>query len=229
MEPERKEIINNFGVLPQKVQTISYTSINEDESELDLFCKHLSSQGSVNSDKPVVLLGNSQYWIRSYIDMLQVLSPYKGRIKVQCMLNYPFEKKESYFELISLGKSLFGDDFKTNEEYYLDRKDYINYMNSCDIYVCAVKKQTGLGAISTCLLLGKRIYITGNNLEWVRQEYNSIVFPVEDINEKLSIEAFVKPLTREEKDHNYRNRVKCKKNNREKWHGFLRIIDNNSK
>lgn len=227
MEPERKEIIKNFKVNPKKINTISYMSVNEDESELNLYCKQLSRQGSVNADKPVVLLGNSQYWIRSYIEMLPRLSKYKGKIKVQCMLNYPFEKTENYNELVRLGRSIFGDDFRTNEDYYSDRKDYINYMNSCDIYICSVEKQAGLGAISTCLQLGKKIYITGNNLEWVRNEYNSVVFPIGDINEDLSIDAFVKPLSSEEKDHNYRNRVKCKKLNREKWHNYLQNIDNN--
>lgn len=225
MEPERKEIINNFGVSPQKVRTISYVSGYENETELDLLCKHLSAQTSENKDKPVVFLGNSHHWISSYISMLHRLCQYKGKIKVQCMLNYEFVKGEKYFELVKLGKEFFGDDFKTNEEFYSDIKDYINYMNRCDIYICDVKKQTGLGAISICLRLGKKIYITGNNLEWVRQEYNSIVFPIDDINEKLSIEAFLKPLTREEKDQNYRNRVNCKAVNRDKWHEYLKEID----
>lgn len=226
MEPERKEIIQNFGVNPHKVHTISYISFKDNETELDLFCKELSSQGSDNLDKPVVLLGNSQYWISSYIDMLHRLKHYRGKIKVQCMLNYPFEKNESYYTLVKLGKSLFGDDFRTNEEYYSDIKDYVSYMNSCDIYICAVNKQTGLGAISTCLRLGKKIFITGNNLEWVRQEYKSIVFSVDVINEQLSYDMFVKPLSMEEKEHNYQNRINCNNINREKWHLYLRDLDN---
>lgn len=225
MEPERKMLIDNFGVNPNKIHTISYASTNVNETVSDLFCKELSSQGSNNSDKPVVLLGNSHYWISSYIDMLQRLKKYQGKIKVQCMLNYDFEKGEKYNMLISLGKSIFGDDFKTNEEFYSVRKDYINYMNSCDIYICSVEKQTGLGAISTCLRLGKKIYITGNNFEWVRQEYKSIVFPTDIINEKLSFEEFVKPLSLEEKKHNYQNRVCCRERNREKWHNYLREIE----
>lgn len=226
MEPERKMIIENFGVNPNKIHTISYTSVKGNETESDLLCKELSSQGNNNNyDKPVVLLGNSHYWIESYISMLQRLVQYKGKIKVLCMLNYAFEKGEQYDKLITLGKSIFGDDFNTNEEFYSIRKDYINYMNSCDIYICAVEKQTGLGAISTCLRLGKKIYITGNNFEWVRREYKSIVFPTDIINEKLSFEEFVKPLSLEEKKQNYQNRVNCRERNREKWHHYLKEID----
>lgn len=225
MEPECEELIRNFGISSEKIHTISYASIKEDVSELDMLCKRLLEEGSVNLDKPVVLLGNSHYWIDSYIKMLPLLKQYAGKIKVQCMLNYEFEKKEKYQTLVDLGKTFFGDDFKTNEVFYSKYADYIHYMNGCDIYVCAVDKQTGLGAISTCLRLGKKIYITGNNLEWVQQEYSSIVFPVDIITEKLSYEDFVKPLTKEEKDYNYQSRIKSKAENRNKWHKYLREID----
>ena len=133
-------------------------------SEASLYCKQLLlNQHFDKTNKPVVFLVNSQYWINSYIDMLPRLHKYKGRIKIQCMLNYPFKKAENYYELVKLGRSIFGDDFGTNEDYYSDRKDYINYMNSCDIYICSVDKQTGLGAISTCLQLGKKIILKMTN------------------------------------------------------------------
>lgn len=227
MEPERKEIIQYFGVNPQKVHTIPYASSGENVSEASLYCKQLLlNQHFDKTTKPVVFLGNSQYWINSYIDMLPRLSKYKGKIKIQCMLNYPFKKTENYFELLKLGRSIFGDDFRTNEDYYSNWKDYIDYMNSCDIYICSVDRQTGLGAISTCLQLGKKIYITGNNLEWVRNEYKSIVFPVDIIDEQLSYDMFVKPLSEEEKEHNFQNKIKCYVNSREKWHLYLKNIDN---
>lgn len=225
MEPERQELIKYFSIRPQRIQTISYSSLQEDESEFDLLCKYLSNENCRKSDKPTILLGNSHFWINSYISMLKRLQHYKGRIKVQCMLNYKFEKNKKYLNLVSLGKSIFGDDFKTNEDFYSDRTDYINYMNGCDVYICAVEKQTGLGAISTCLRLGKKVYITGNNLEWIQHEYNAIVFPLETITENLNYEDFVRPLTKEEKVHNYQNVVKSKATNRNKWHKYLREIN----
>jgi hypothetical protein len=225
MEPERQQLIKNFGISSEKIRTISYVSIKDDESEFDLLCKNLLEGGSVNLDKPVVLLGNSHFWISSYIDMLHRLKQYKGKIKVQCMLNYEFKKTEKYQTLVSLGKSIFGDDFQTNEDFYSERADYLNYMNGCDIYICAVKKQTGLGAISACLRLGKKIYITGDNYEWAKQAYHSIVFPLETISDNLCFEEFVKPLSFEEKMSNYQNRVMCKAANREKWHHYLKEID----
>ena len=225
MEPERREIIRNFGITPQKTQTISYVSTKDDETRLDLMCKKLSYDGSVNPDKPVVLLGNSHYWMDSYITMIDRLKQYKGKIKVQCMLNYDFEKNEKYQELVNLGRAVFGDDFKTNEEFYTLREDYINYINGCDIYICAVTKQTGLGAISTCLKLGKKIYITGNNLEWVRKEYDSIVFSLDMLNENLDFSEFARPLTAEERNHNYQTRVGDRAVHRDRWHEYLKKID----
>ena len=227
MEPERQQLIKNFHVDPKIIQTISYCSTNDNESKFDLLCKKLLKEGSVYSEKPVVLLGNSHYWIDSYMKMLHRLKQYAGKIKVQCMLNYEFEKNEKYQALINLGLSIFGDDFKTNEEFYSNYSDYINYMNGCDIYICAVEKQTGLGAISACLRLGKKIYITGDNYEWVNQAYHAIVFPLEVIDDNLSYEEFVKQLPEEDKMNNYYNRVNCNAADREKWHNYLRSIDNN--
>ena len=223
MEPERLELITFWKINPQKVHTLSYCSKND--HEIDMLYKQLTSQGTVNYDKPVVLLGNSHHWLSNYISFLPRLSNYKGKIKVQCMLNYPFERGELYDTLIKLGKSVFGNDFKTNEDFYSDKRDYINYMNSCDIYICDVQQQTGLGAIRTCLRLGKKVYITGNNLDWIRQEYNSIVFSTDTIDEKLSYEDFVKPLSIEEKKHNYQNEVNSIERDRTKWHSYLQEID----
>lgn len=225
MEPERQELIRYFGVEPKKVRTISYIVTAENETEFDLYCKQLANQESTNINKPVVLLGNSHIWLNSYINFLPKLAQYRGKIKVQCMLNYPFEKGDAYNKLVILGKSLFGDDFKTNENFYSEIKDYINYMNGCDIYMCAVEKQTGLGAISYCLKLGKKIYISGNNLEWVRQEYKSIVFPLEVVNEKLSFDEFVRPLSADEKKLNYQSQIDSNEINREKWHTYIKEID----
>lgn len=226
MEPERKQIIENFGVASHMVKTISYVSDYKDESDLDLICKDLAKRTNHESKKPVVFLGNSHYWINSYISMLKKLSQYAGKIKVQCMLNYEFVKGEKYEELIRLGHSVFGEDFKTNETFYSNIIDYIHYMNGCDIYVCAVEKQTGLGAISTCLKLGKKIYITGDNLDWVRLAYNPIVFSLDSINESLRFEEFVKPLSDIDKLNNYQNRINSKYINRGKWHKYLKAIDN---
>ncbi len=225
MEPERKEIIENFGLSPLKIQTISYTTVSEDETKIDDLCEKLLRAEVSYNDKPVVLLGNSHHWIDSYISLLDILKPYKGKIQVQCMLNYKFEKGPKYESLISKGYYIFGDDFKTNETFYSDRAEYIRYMNGCDIYICAVEQQTGLGAIYTCLCLGKKIYITGNNLDWVCQAFDPVVFHLDTIKEGLSFEDFIKPISIEEKLRNYQSIVDSKRINRENWHHYLKKID----
>lgn len=227
MEPDRISIIRDFGVLPTKIQTISYASSTKkaDRNRINLLCRELANSDRIKTDKPVVLLGNNSTCIKSYINMLYCLQQYHGKIKVQCMLHYSLTKDKTYNRLIEIGKSIFGDDFRSNEEFYDDRESYVRYMNKCDVYICGVEKQTGLGAINTCLKLGKKIYITGKNLEWIVNEYKSIVFPVQLITKDYSLDEFLKPLTIEEKSFNYDSVIGRFESQQEKWHNYLKWAD----
>ncbi len=222
MEPDRISIIRDFGVLPTKIQTISYAFSKEKEDGL---CKELANHNKSKVDKPVVLLGNNSNCIKSYIDMLYCLQQYRGKVKVQCMLHYGLIKDKTYNSLIEIGKSIFANDFRSNEEFYNDMESYVRYMHKCDVYICGVETQTGLGAINTCLKLGKKIYITGKNLEWIVNEYKSIVFPVQLIRKDYSLDEFLKPLTIEEKSFNYDSVTARYKSQQEKWHNYLKWAD----
>lgn len=228
MEPDRISIINNFNIAPHVIHTISYAS-GPLNCRLIALSEQLmlESNASSSSDcKPLVLLGNSPYCINSYIQLLNRLEKYKGRIRVQCMLHYSLVKDDRYERLVNLGKAIFGTDFRTNEEFYSDKEKYIRYMNKCDIYICGVETQTGLGAIDYCLKLGKKIYITGKNLDWIQNEYQSVVFPLSLINEDYSYEDFVRPLSGEEKQFNFNSATRRRASQIEKWHKYLRMIDN---
>ena len=224
MDADKESIIRDFHVAPSKIETISYASKGEGKNQFDCLEEELMLQNKDNP-KPVVLLGNNPSCISGYIELLPRMKQYAGKIVVKCMLNYSLVKDENYYELIKLGNSLFGNDFISSEEFYEDRGDYIKYMNECDIYICPVRRQSGLGAINSCLKLGKRVYVTGKNLQWIKTAFNALVFDAEDICDDMSFEVFSKKLSFEEKKRNFDAVVNRRSLPVEKWHQYLRRLD----
>lgn len=217
MENDRDTIIRDFGVDRKNVYTMPYQSSLESprvKKSLEL----LNQDTQVTNEKPLVLLGNNPSSITYYEKMMKSLSQYRGKIRVHCMMNYSLVRDERYERFIALGKSLFDSDFKSDEEFY-QGDDYVNYMNSCDVYMCATPKQTGLGAINTCMLLGKKAYLTGKNLDWMRNHYGVLVY---DVNTIPSYEEFVKPLTTEEKRSNREALLSKIKEHFSLWQQYLR-------
>lgn len=224
MEADRKTIIDDFRVSPLKIETISYMSMGDGKNEYDLLKEELMLQ-NLSNPKPVVLVGNNPSCISGYLDLLPRLKHFAGMIIVKCMLNYSLVKDEKYESLIKLGESYFGDDFVSSEEYYSDKGDYIRYMNECDIYVCPVHRQSGLGAVNTCLGLGKKIFIAGKNLEWIKDTYGALVFNADDINGSMSFSAFSNPLSKSDKKNNYDSVINRRTLYVEKWHRYLAALD----
>lgn len=221
MDQDRDSIIKHFNVNPEKIRTIPYATGNIDKLQ-GLFLELLKEEKIINN-KPLVLLGNNSGCMTDYIKLLDILKQYSGKILVQCMLHYDLVKNEIYNTLVEKGKSIFGDDFKTNEEFYSDTSDYIKYMSKCDIYICGAMNQTGLGAIGTTLKLGTKIFLNGKNYEWM----NSIgvkVFKVEEIDNSMTFDSFIKPLTIEEKMFNYERMVETVEKNPEKWVKYFNEI-----
>lgn len=222
MDEDRTTIVNDFHVNSNVIKTIPYQSGYGNNYEL--FDKLLEEKQQI-SDKPLVLLGNSPREMRNYIKMLNRLSHLKGKIRIHCMNNYSLKRTELYYELIETGKRIYGDDFQSNENFHSERIDYINYMNTCDVYICSSLSQTGLGAIGTCLRLGKKIYIHGKNLNWIRSHYGAIVFDTDDISSETTLEELAKPLDIKERKHNrdsYFNDVAIRV---KLWENYLREID----
>ena len=208
MDSDKESIIRDFHVSPSKIETLSYMS-TEKKTQLDDLKEELMLQNKVNP-KPIVLLGNNPSCMSSYMEILPRLKHYQGKIVVKCMLNYSLQKDGKYESLLNLGRSIFGNDFIPSEEFYEDKVEYIKYMNECDVYICPVRRQSGLGAINYCLSLGKKIYITGKNLEWIRSAYNAIVFDADEIQKTLPYEDFLKDLPEKDKWHNYNSRIPYK-------------------
>lgn len=200
MDQDKLSIEKYYHVPLKNIKVISYMLASVDEYR-DLYDKLRREHTFAESGKPVVLLGNNPFNMSNYIDMIHRLAKLKGRINVQCMLNYALVKDALYEKLIQTGNDVFGDDFKANEEFY-EFRDYLLYMSKCDIYICGNKSQSGIGAINTCLRLGKKVYITGKNYDWIKGKYNSIVFQSDEIKEKMDCVTFLRDLSLAEKEFN---------------------------
>lgn len=224
MDGDRETIIRDFHVSPSKIHTISYMSTGEGKNKLDLLAEQLMQQQRKKKDKIVVLLGNNPTCIEGYIQTLPLLEPYKGKIVVKCMLNYSLVKDKSYERLMRLGTSLFGDDFISSEEFYEDRSEYLRYINDIDIYICPVERQSGLGAIMYCLRLGKKIYITGKNYDWIVSQ-GAKVFHFDLLKKGMSFDDFSQELPQEVKLRNYQVTIEKRTGQVEKWHAYLKTID----
>ena len=153
-------------------------------------------------NKLVVFLGNNVHSIPSYIPLLDVLFHLKGKIEIHCMVNYSLEENNSHYDVLcKKGTRMYGQDFVVHTEFY-DLKDYPNFMDMCDVYICGVEKQTGLGAIYTCVKLGKKLYLSGNNYSFFYGQ-NYIVHSCEELN-GISIEE-LGSYNLENRLYNYRN------------------------
>lgn len=213
-------IHNDFGIPSDKIFNIGY-SFKTKEFYDDILNK-LNNLPKVSHNKPVVLIGNNPNNIKYYIQIMQMLSIYKGKIEIRCMLNYSLTKNDIYYQYLQVGENIFGSDFISCEEMY-NIEDYYKFMNQCDIYICGAENQSGLGAISTCLLLGKKIYITGKNYQWIKSNNDRTVFKVEDIS-KLTFKEFILPLSESEINYNRNSVINRAGKSKEKWREYFNLI-----
>lgn len=224
MDADRETIVRDFHIPTSKIETISYMSMGDGKNEYDLLKERLMLQTN-NNAKPVVLLGNNPSCISGYLELLPRMKQFAGKIVVKCMLNYSLVKDEKYEALIQIGKSYFGDDFFPSEVFYDDKGDYIRYMNECDIYICPVHRQSGLGAVNTCLGLGKKVYLAGKNLEWIREAYGALVFDADKIDDRMSFRHFSVPLSDKDKKSNFDSVISRRTSYVVKWHRYLATLN----
>jgi len=149
-----------------------------------------------------VLLGNSAHSLPDYWDALRVLAPLAGRIKLTAMLNYGREGREeevSRFE--KEAARLFPSAFHPWREVEpMDR--YMQILKTNDIYICPTPTQSGLHALYSMLMFGKKAYLRGANLAWART-LGFRVFDFDDLKADASSESIAVPLPGEEKRANF--------------------------
>lgn len=148
-----------------------------------------------------VYLGNNSSSLKTYLSLTEKLSKFKEALFINCMINYTFKESEASLKLREVGSAIYRNNFFMDETLYsLD--DYYKYMNECDIYICNVKSQSGLGAIFTCLRLGKKVFLSGINYEFIKS-LGAFIYHVDEID-MMSKEDFVKDITYEHKVKNFK-------------------------
>lgn len=171
-------------------------------------------------DEGTIYVGNNSSSLFSYAKVLEILKDHKNIERIDCMANYNFTENNVASQLRLKGIEYFGDKFTLNTQFYsLD--EYYNYMKQCDIYICAVEKQTGLAAIYTTLRMGKKIFLTGHNYEWINS-MGCTVFHTEDLKRMSESELFAEiSIAEKTKNYNIINDFLDKNRITQKWYSFL--------
>ena len=224
MEADKKSIVSQFKVNADKIYVISYWS-RRNTTFRHIIEDLINSPRTHQPNKPLVLLGNNPGNIPYYSTLLDVLKRFSGRINLHCMLQYSLEKNDAYYALVEKGKSLFGNDFVTDED-FMSMDQYYPYMNTADVYICAHPDQSGLGAINTMILLGKKVYITGKNLEYITG-YGAKVNEVSEL-ENVSYENLIAPVPKSEQIKNRQAQDMFLGKSVQLWKDYFIHIDSDS-
>lgn len=130
---------------------------------------HLPVFSENNNSKNVLLLGNSKWYIKSYIELLKKIPPCNHNMFLNVMYSYGVTPtKEQENELMELLNSRF------NKKYYivdnfLSLDKYFELIRQSTCYICNHNGQTGLGAIYTALMIGRDVFIKGHNYLWLKK------------------------------------------------------------
>lgn len=195
MPQDELSLKKNYGIEDCKLLSYFGSLGSFPYNETDL----LKEGGSCPLKK--VYLGNNSSSIRTYQPLVERLSRFKDLISINCMINYSFTPSDISNSLQKVGNQIFGKHFEMDTTLY-SLNDYYAYMNKCDIYICNVKSQTGLGAIFTCLRLGKRVFLTGINYEFLKVLGASINH-VDELD-SMPAEEFLQQLSDDVKIDNFR-------------------------
>ena len=114
----------------------------------------------VNPDEIKVLLGNSADFSNNHLDAFEQLKN-KDTIKIYCPLSYAADKDYVNF-IIEKGSELFGERFVPITE-FMNRQEYIAFINSMDVLLMYHNRQQGFGNICTAITLGKPVFLKSDN------------------------------------------------------------------
>ena len=191
-EIDNIEFRNNFGFT--KIHIIPYLG------SVDNMQQFKKEDLNKNKISKVVYIGNNSSCLPTYNEVVHKLKKFAPSIEVKCMLNYDLVKNEVYEKLDEDGIAIFGSKFKINTEFY-ELKDYPDYMDKCDIYICNADRQTGLAAIYITLILGKKLFLTGNNYNFIKA-IGCRIYEVNEID-RMTKEEFLSPLPLNIKERNF--------------------------
>ena len=137
-----------------------------------------------------IMISHSSFSHNYHIAIFDLLGRFKDEnLEIICPLSYgSIEYREI---VISRGEQIFGDKFKYYDK-LLSRSEYHNLLASIDIYISNALMQTGLYVIAFCICTGKKLYLRGNNYNWMTH----LGFKVNNVKEigQLSYNDFINPV-----------------------------------
>lgn len=194
MEPDMHYLKKTYFVK----DVVNQPYIGERELALDEYVK---KDARIRiSETPVVYVGNNSSCINSFITLAsEYLSTICQTVDLQFMFHYDVRYDDPLFVTLNsiCKKTYIKYTFNTQT---LSLNDYIGYIDCCDIYICGEDRQTGLAAIYTALRLGKKLYLNGNNYEWVKKIGCYAHHISELLNETR--DSFLEPDSNEIRDNN---------------------------
>jgi len=190
MSPEKKRLENDFGC----TNVICQPYLNDSSKQET--CPVGNEKESCN---PTIVLGNSNYSFDVYPEVLEKL-PFEKLGRVICMLNYGNETRiEEINRFVECSSEKYGAKFYPWRK-KVDYETYCKTIAPASVYIAPLRTQTGLGISYLMLKWGRKVYVRGANLEWLR-ECGFIVFDL-DTCDLTDAESLLKPLSAKEKKHN---------------------------
>lgn len=125
-----------------------------------------------------VQIGNSADPSNNYIDAFRcVKENLHYNYNVHCFLSYAIYAGNDW--IIDAGKQYFGDRFVPVVG-FMQRKEYMDYINNIDVLVMYHNRQQAYGNIATALVLGKPVFMKASNVVYQRLKSMGIV-PLYDV------------------------------------------------
>jgi hypothetical protein len=119
------------------------------------------------------------------------------------MLNYGREQDGAEVtNFIQKYTKIFGSAFDAWQE-TIPFDEYTKIIATAPYYICPCRHQSGLGAIGLSIAMGKTIFLSGDNLSWIRS-IGVKVYDIASITDYSFESLFALRLTDKEKEENFR-------------------------
>lgn len=157
-----------------------------------------------------ICVGHSGYEISKHEHIFDIVHKKIGSktdYRVYCPLSYG--DKDYIDRILDYGRNIFGDRFIPMIE-FMHYRDYIEILNSMDIFIYGQPIPMGIGNISLALRLGKKVFLSSGNpaLQYLR-DHGYTIYSIESIEEQPML--LRTPLDLKVADQN----VHCWKTNRD--------------
>ena len=152
-----------------------------------------------------IMVSHSAFAHNNHFETFQLLAPFRHEnIKVICPLSYG--NREYQEEIIEKGIELFGDRFVYFRD-LLSLPDYYSLLATLDIFIPGCNIQSGLHVVLFGLCTGIKMYLRGNNLNYVKD----LGFDVNSFTElsEASFEELIQPISEVTLSKNDRLARKC--------------------